>query len=183
MKVSKRLVHVLAVTVLTASSLGGINLAATPTTVSAAKASTSDIRLNEKAAVKKFNQKFSKAKIDEIQLEKQGQSYQYEISGFDNHKEYSARVNAKTGKVTRAHSEKLDNDDHKTAIDLDKVISRKEANKLAEQAAKKGHGQSWTLENDNGTLTWDVEVVNGHKSTEVKINAQNKKVISTEVDD
>ena len=73
--------------------------------------------------------------------------------------------------------------EQKTNLDLDKAISRKQANKIAEKAAKKGQGQSWTLENDNGTPVWDVEVVNGQKSTEVKVNAQNKKVISVEADD
>ncbi len=47
----KQLTHLLAVTVLTASSLGGIALVASPT-VSAATVSTSKIKLNEKDAVK-----------------------------------------------------------------------------------------------------------------------------------
>ncbi|AWD63019.1 hypothetical protein LWHH1689_1732 [Limosilactobacillus reuteri] len=63
------------------------------------------------------------------------------------------------------------------------MISRQEANRLAEKAAKKGQGQSWTLENDHKTPTWEVEAVNGHQSTKVKINAQNKHIISTETDD
>lgn len=177
----KTAAHLLAAVVLTTSTVSGVSLATTPT-ISAAKVSTSQIKLNEKAAVKKFNNKYTNAKVDEIQLETKGNKYVYEISGFDNDKEYSANVNAKSGKVTRAHSEKLDKNDNKTALDLNKVISRKKANSLAEKAAKKGQGLAWTLETDNGTTVWEVEVVDGHKSTDVKINAQNKKIISTEVD-
>lgn len=177
----KKIIHVLAATILTTSTISGVSLVATPT-VSAAKVSTSKIKLNEKSAIKKFNDKYTGAKVDEIQLETKGNEYVYEISGFDSQKEYSANVNAKSGKVTRAHSEKLDKNDNKTALDLSKVISRKEANRLAEKAAKKGQGQAWTLETDNGTAVWEVEVVNGHKSTDVKINAQNKTIISTEAD-
>lgn len=178
----KKVAHLLAAVVLTTSAVGGASLITSPT-VNAAKVSTSQIKLDEKAAVKKFNNKYANAKVDEVQLETKGSKYVYEVSGFDNQKEYSANVNAKTGKVTNARSEKRDKNDNKTALDLNKAISRKEANQLAEKAAKKGQGQSWTLETDNGTAVWDVEVVNGHKSTDVKINAQTKKIISTEADD
>ena len=178
----KQLTHLLAVTVLTASSLGGIALVASPT-VSAATVSTSKIKLNEKDAVKKFHKQFKNTKVDEIQLETKGNKFVYEISGTDNQKEYSADIDAKSGKVTNTKSETLENGEQKTNLDLDKAISRKQANKIAEKAAKKGQGQAWTLENDNGTTVWDVEVVNGPKSTDVKVNAQNKKVISIEADD
>ena len=170
----KQLTHLLAVTVLTTSSLSGITLATSPA-VSAATVSTSKIKLNEKDAVKKFHKQFKNVKIDEIQLETKGNKFVYEISGADNQKEYSADIDAKSGKVTNTKSEALENGEQKTNLDLDKAI--------AEKAAKKGQGQSWTLENDNGTPVWDVEVVNGQKSTEVKVNAQNKKVISVEADD
>lgn len=176
-------VHLMAVAVLTTSAVSGISLMNNNQVVSAAKTSTSQIKLDEKAAVKKFNKKYANIKVDEIQLEKKGTKYVYEISGFDDQKEYSADVNAKTGKLTRAHSEKLDDNENNTALDLSKTITRKQANKIAEKAAKKGQGQSWTLETDNGKAVWDVEVVNGHKTTEVKVNAIDKSVISTQVDD
>lgn len=178
----KQLTHLLAVTVLTTSSLGGIALATSPA-VSAATVSTSKIKLNEKDAVKKFHKQFKNAKVDEIQLETKGNKFVYEISGADNQKEYSADIDAKSGKVTNTKSGALKNGEQKTNLDLDKAISRKQANKIAEKAAKKGQGQSWTLENDNGTPVWVVEVVNGQKSTKVKVNAQNKKVISAKADD
>lgn len=178
----KQVIHLLAVTVLTTSSLGGAVLATTPV-ASAATVSQSKIKINEKTAVKKFNKQFKNVKVDEIQLETKGNKFVYEISGSDNQKEYSAHVNAKSGKVTNAHSEPVDNGDQKTHLDLDKLISRKKANQIAEKAAKNGKGQSWTLENENGTPVWEVEVVNGHKSTDVKINAQSKEVLNVEQDD
>src|SRR5699024_7689631 len=146
----KQLTHLLAVTVLTTSSLSGITLA-TSQAVSAATVSTSKIKLNEKDAGKKFHKQFKNDKIDEIQLETKGKKYGYEISGEDNQKEYSADIDEKSGKVNNTKSEALDNGEQKTNLDLDKAISRKQANKIAEKAAKKGQGQSWTLENDNGT--------------------------------
>ena len=100
----KQLTHLLAVTVLTTSSLSGITLATSPA-VSAATVSTSKIKLNEKDAVKKFHKQFKNVKIDEIQLETKGNKFVYEISGADNQKEYSADIDAKSGKVTNTKSE------------------------------------------------------------------------------
>lgn len=54
---------------------------------------------------------------------------------------------------------------------------------VAEKAAKSGQGREWTLETDHGQTIWQVDVVDGHQKTEVKINAVNKKVISVETDD
>ena len=85
--------------------------------------------------------------------------------------------------MSAAKTEKLDADDHETAIKLNQVISRQKANQLAEKAAKSGQGREWTLETDHGQTIWQVDVVDGHQKTEVKINAVNKKVISVETDD
>lgn len=178
----KKTIHLLAVTVLATSSIGGAALIATPT-VNAATVSTSQIKISEKTAVKKFNKRFKNIDVDEIQLETKGNKYQYEISGADNQKEYTAYINAKSGKVTSAHSGKLDNGKQKAKLDLNKLITRKQANKIAEKAVKNSKGQSWTLENENGTPVWEVEVVKGQQTTTVKINAQNKQVISTKNDD
>lgn len=147
------------------------------------QAAAQNIKLNEKQAVAKFKQKYAKAKISEISLEKHLNRYQYEISGFDSQKEYSAKIDAQTGKLSAAKSEKLDADDHETAIKLNQVISRQKANQLAEKAAKSGQGREWTLETDDGQTIWQVDVVDGHQKTEVKINAINQKVISVETDD
>lgn len=181
-----RMITRLAAAVLLATAVSGGTIAATTKSSPIAQAAQT-IKLNEKQAVAKFKQKYAKAKISEISLEKHHNRYQYEISGFDSQKEYSAKIDAQTGKLsaakTDAKTEKLDADDHETAIKLNQVISRQKANQLAEKAAKSGQGREWTLETDHGQTIWQVDVVDGHQKTEVKINAVNKKVISTETDD
>ncbi|WP_288658754.1 PepSY domain-containing protein [uncultured Limosilactobacillus sp.] len=176
-----RLVRLMAVTVLTTSVIGGVSLATSPT-VNAAQAKTQDIKISQKQAVKKFQKEFKNAKISEITLEPKGNRYQYQIDGFDKEQEHTAAINAKTGKITWSHSNKLDKDDGNSALDLKKTISRKTANKLAEKEAKQGQGQKWTLENDEGKQIWEVEVVDSSQTTEVKINALNQDIISSNVD-
>lgn len=131
----------LAVAVLLAVTVSGGTLATTSELSPTVQAAAQTIKLNEKQAVAKFKQKYTKAKISEISLEKHLNRYQYEISGFDSQKEYSAKIDAQTGKLSAAKSEKLDADDHETAIKLNQVISRQKANQLAEKAAKSGGDQ------------------------------------------
>lgn len=151
-----RMITRLAAAVLLATAVSGGTLATTSELSPTVQAAAQTIKLNEKQAVAKFKQKYAKAKISEISLEKHHNRYQYEISGFDSQKEYSAKIDAQTGKLSAAKTEKLDADDHETAIKLNQVISRQKANQLAEKAAKSGQGREWTLETDKnltGILT------------------------------
>lgn len=178
----KRKITRLVAAILLAIAVSGGTITATAKSSPIAQAAQT-IKLNEKQAAAKFKQKYTKAKISEISLEKHHNRYQYEISGFDSQKEYSAKIDAQTGKLSAAKSEKLDADDHETAIKLSQIISRQKANQLAEKAAKSGQGREWTLETDDGQTIWQVDVINGHQKTEVKINAINQKVISVETTD
>lgn len=173
-----RLVRMMAVTVLTTSAIGGISFAINSTTVSAARATTADIKLNQAQAVQRFHRLFKDAQVTEITLEPKGNRYQYQIDGFDKEQEYTAVINAKTGKIRWSHSTKLDHDDKYYSLDLDKTISRQDATKLAENETKQGKAQRWKLENDDGQQTWEVDVIDGHHTTEVKINALTKDIIN-----
>ncbi|MGM9906694.1 PepSY domain-containing protein [Limosilactobacillus sp.] len=173
-----RLVRMMAVTVLTTGAIAGASFAIAPTIINAAQADTANIKLNQKQAVKKFNQQFKDAKVTEITLEPKGKGYRYQIDGFDKDQEYTASINAKSGKVVWSHSTKRDQDDEFHALDLGKTISRQSATKLAEQTAKNGQAREWKLENDDGQQVWEVDVANGTHTTEVKINALTKDIIS-----
>ena len=143
------------------------------------------IDVSQTTALNKFNDRYPDKKIKSIDLKLENNAYVYEIDGFDNKKEYSATIDADNGKILHSKFEKLDLDDHlQKALDLDKAISRDEASKIAEKHAD-GVSNEWSLEqdDDHNTAYWGVKVNNGTKSTEVKIDAYNKKVVSTENDD
>ncbi|WP_193699396.1 PepSY domain-containing protein [Lactobacillus helveticus] len=142
------------------------------------------IDLSQKDALDKFDAKYPTKQIKSIDLKQENGTYVYEIDGFDNTNEYTATIDADNGKVLQSHSEKLDVDDrHQKALDLNSVISRDEATKIAEKHAD-GVSKEWNLEldEDDGKAYWDVEVSDGTKSTEVKINATNKDVVKTDRD-
>ena len=144
---------------------------------------TETIKVDQRVAVNKFNQKYKNAQISEIDLEKDNGSYQYSIKGHDKVKEYEIKVNAQNGKVVRTNSEKLDNEDSHYALNLSKTISREEASQIAEKAAKKGTSIEWTLEQTNkNKAIWNVKVKDGQTEKEVTINARSKKVLKSEND-
>gem|GEM_PF-5622020 len=80
-----RMITRLAAAVLLATAVSGGTIAATTKSSPIAQAAQT-IKLNEKQALAKFKQKYAKAKISEISLEKHHNRYQYEISGFDSQK-------------------------------------------------------------------------------------------------
>ena len=140
------------------------------------------IKISQTEALNKFDQTYKDKKIKDIDLKSESKEYVYEIEGFDNDKEYTVVINANNGKVIRSHSEKRDlSDSLDKALDLDKTISRDEATKIAENKVK-GTAKEWKLEQDHNNAYWEIEVDDGSKTSEVKIDAINKKVIEVEHD-
>ncbi|MDB6234233.1 PepSY domain-containing protein [Lactobacillus amylovorus] len=151
-------------------------------TTNSVKTEISKIKLSQQEAIDKFHSQFSGKQIKSIDLSLEGKQYVYEIEGFDSTHEYSAEINAETGHASSVHSERLDHDDRNEALNLDGIISRDEASVIAEEHAK-GTSQEWKLDQEHGKTYWEVEVANGHQSTEVKIDAHSKKILETEHDD
>lgn len=152
-------------------------------TTNSVKTEIGKIKLTQQEAIDKFHSQFSGKQIKSIDLSLEGKQYVYEIEGFDDTHEYSAEINAETGHASSVHSERLDHDDrNEQALNLDGIISRDEASVIAEEHAH-GTSQEWKLDQEHGKTYWDVEVVKGRQSTEVKIDAHSKKILETEHDD
>ena len=82
-----------------------------------------------------------------------------------------------------SESEKLDLDDRlDKTINLDNVISRKQATKIAEKKVK-GTAEEWKLKQDHNKAYWKITVNDGSKKHEVKIDAETKKVVEVDHDD
>ena len=89
---------------------------------------------------------------------------------------------ASSGKILKAKSENLDADDKEEALDLNGLISRSEATKLAQTKAS-GKAVKWSLEMDDQQPVWEVELKDGNKETEVKIDAKSQKILKTKTDE
>ena len=147
------------------------------------KAKTSTIKLSQADAISKFHKQYSGKDVKEINLETDKNKYVYEIEGFDRTHEYEVKIDANSGKILSHKSEKSNLDElNEQALDVDKLISRKQATKIAEKEVD-GSATSWKLTHDDKKTVWEVEVTKGNRKQEVKINAETKKVISVKNDD
>nr|WP_232457442.1 MULTISPECIES: PepSY domain-containing protein [Lactobacillus] len=119
-------------------ALGGTSL----TLINQAQASTggqaaeqtqtsNSINLSQSDAINKFNEKYGSKSIKGIELKNKKNKYIYEVEGFDSEKEYKVKIDASSGNILKAKSENLDADDKEDALDLNGLISRSEATKLA----------------------------------------------------
>jgi uncharacterized membrane protein YkoI len=111
------------------------------------------------------------------------------LSGFTNPKEQ--QMNSKRGLIlgtllvaattaTGAFAESGRGEQHLTAVDLSKVqVAMSQAIATAEQQAG-GKATKAKLENEKGKLLYEVRVGGKDRATEVKIDAQDGKVLSTE---
>ena len=170
-------------TATTKESSQASSTASSDNTSTSSQDTTGSIKLSQQDAINKFHSQFGNKKIHSIDLKLEGNQYVYEIDGFDSSKEYSVDINAETGHASKVHSEKLDHDDkNKKELNLNGIISRDEASSIAEKHAK-GTSMEWSLEQEGNNTYWDVKVGQKHSSTEVKINAHTKKVVSVENDD
>lgn len=148
-------------------------------------ANKNDIKIDQQAAIDKFNQKYDNKQLNEVKLESDNGKYVYTVKGFDNSNEYKVKVDAKSGKLISSKSEKLERDDKKYLLDPGKAISRDEASQIAEKTAKAKQGSSieWKLEQEKqNQASWEVKVKDGRTIKEVSINANSKKVQSVEND-
>lgn len=170
-------------------ALGGTSL----TLINQAQASTggqatkqtqtsNSINLSQSDAINKFNEKYGSKSIKEIELKNKKNKYIYEVEGFDSEKEYKVKIDASSGKILKAKSENLDADDKEEALDLNGLISRSEATKLAQTKAS-GKAVKWSLEMDDQQPVWKVELKDGNKETEVKIDAKSQKILKTKTDE
>lgn len=147
---------------------------------STAKKESAKIKVSQSEAVDKFNKKFTNSKIKSIDLQSNGNKYIYEIEGFDSSREHDLTIDAETGKELHSYSNRLESDErHESGLNLNKVISRAEAGKIAESHAN-GTAIEWKLEMDDSQPIWDITVENGTHHTEVKINAETKHVIEND---
>lgn len=148
------------------------------------KSDLKDIKLTKNKAVKKFKQKYSKAKVESIELDATNRGYIYEVEGYDKTNEYSFKVDAKSGKVISARKEKDDEEDKRYDINLSEVMTRGKASRLAKKEADGGTAREWKLESvSDKTSTWEVTVVKDKTETEVTLDAKSGKVLETDVDD
>lgn len=144
--------------------------------------STASLNISQSDAINKFNERYGSKSLKEIELKHKNNKYIYEIEGFDSAKEYEVKIDATTGKILKAKSEKFDENGKEDALDLNELINRDDATQIA-QSKVPGQAVKWSLEMDDKQPVWEVELKDGKKEAQIKIDAKTQKILKTEVDD
>ena len=131
-------------------------------------------------AIKVFNNKYPKAKIDELEFKYDNNAYLYIIKGFDNSKEYEMGINSKDGTVVIDKSEN-DNTSNNKSIDLNLIKDIKPIIDDTLKDAGKGYNiKSYSVEYDDyktfHKLEIELENISG-KDIEYEYNLNTKKLI------
>ncbi|MGG5368748.1 PepSY domain-containing protein [Enterococcus sp. AZ196] len=140
-------------------------------------------------AIKSYQEAYPDSDITSIDLETSFGKYLYKIEGVDDNKEYEVRVDADTKDVSKEREENLDMEDKdgvkrkEDKLDLENLLSIEEVSDIATKQVGSGKATDWSLDKEMGTTYWEVKVLDGHKETEVKINAQSGEVLESETDD
>jgi hypothetical protein len=127
-------------------------------------------------AVDKFKETFPSegVEVSSVELDEDDDNYVYDIQGFDENKEYEAKIDAESGEVLAQEEETDEEVKDNVAIDFVSIISPKEAmNKALEN--NEGYVKSYEIEsNDEGKLVYKINVEDGD---DVELDAESGDIL------
>ncbi|WP_377890466.1 PepSY domain-containing protein [Alkalihalobacillus sp. R86527] len=128
------------------------------------------VKLSQEDAEKAAKQEVQGLKIEEVEKDKEGKRFVYEVEGTnEDGKEVEVEIDANSGEVI---SSELDDDSEETEQAEDVKISKEKAEEVAK---KEGKGEIIEVELDGGH--YEVKMKDGKKEYEVKVNGQTGEVM------
>lgn len=127
-------------------------------------------------AVDKFKETFPSEGVDvsSVELDEDDDNYVYDIQGFDENKEYEAKIDAESGEVLAQEEETDEEVKDNVAIDFVSIISPKEAMDKALEN-NEGYVKSYEIEsNDEGKLVYKIDVEDGD---DVELDAESGDIL------
>ena len=133
-----------------------------------------DISLDD--AVDKFKETFPSegVEVSSVELDEDDDNYVYDIQGFDENKEYEAKIDAESGEVLAQEEETDEEVKDNVAIDFVSIISPKEAMDKALEN-NEGYVKSYEIEsNDEGKLVYKIDIEDGD---DVELDAESGDIL------
>lgn len=127
-------------------------------------------------AVDKFKETFPSegVEVSSVELDEDDYNYVYDIQGFDENKEYEAKIDAESGEVLAQEEETDEEVKDNVAIDFVSIISPKEAMDKALEN-NEGYVKSYEIEsNDEGKLVYKIDVEDGD---DVELDAESGDIL------
>ncbi|MCP3740526.1 PepSY domain-containing protein [Rossellomorea sp. BNER] len=122
--------------------------------------------------------KESKGTVESIELDNENGRAIYEVDIEDKNDDVDVKINAISGEVVKIEKEKDDDDDDNNESASNVKISQEKAIEIA-QKAKQGNVVEIELDDHQ---YYDIEMKNGKEEIELKIDANNGKILEEETD-
>lgn len=129
-----------------------------------------DIKITVEEAYKQFTDKFANAKVNEIELERENNSYYYKIEGYDDKNEYELKIDGSNGEVLDDKTDPIG--DREGEISLEDV---KKIDKLIEKAGSE-------VEEEFSIDEWKLEIEDGKAVLKIEFRDDNNKEVEYEYD-
>lgn len=154
----------------------------------ASNKSLTNLAFSPTDAIKKFQDKYPKAAITDLSIEKDSGQYQYEITGGHGHSEYTLDLDAKSGAVLDTESETIDIDGEDdnfadNALNLKNMISLNKAVSAAQPKVRHATATEAALKQKGNVTYWEIQFNKGQKQPDVHVDAHSGKVLAVDQDD
>ena len=107
----------------------------------------------------------------------------YEVTILDGQTEKEYRIDANTGEILKVNTEKVDaDDDSQTLANANPQIDLEKAETLVKEKYPNATLKSIELDAENGTLGYDVTIVEGTTEIELRIDANTGAIVEQETD-
>ena len=108
-------------------------------------------------ATELFAQTFGEdVNISSIELDEDIRGYEYDLSGWDGEQEYELSLDAHSGEIKKQDTE-TDND-RDDVINLDNIITPREAMEIAVNDTGIDFVEGWSLEEDDGIIVYEIDL-------------------------
>lgn len=129
-----------------------------------------EIEVSLQNAVDIFLREYEVDYITKVELDSDMNQWKYDVAGASNEKEYELVIDAHTGDILDQSEEAIEKGDEEQGISLNEILSPSEAMKIV-QAETSNEIGGWTLEVENGTEQYEIEVRDGSEDIDYIINA------------
>lgn len=173
----------------TSSTSSSATTTSSSTTATSAATEIPTFKVTVEDAIQAYQETHPNTDITSIELDSSLGNYFYKVEGVDDDNEYEVSVDAQTKEVKKQKEEALDADEQKGVkrqedkLDLSDLLTVEEAAKIATDEAKSGQVTDWDLDKEMNITYWDVQVKDGNKETNVKLDAKTGEVLEVELDD
>ncbi|MBC2158205.1 PepSY domain-containing protein [Listeria booriae] len=139
-------------------------------------------------AIEIFKNKHPEADVTSVELSQELGKYVYTIDGVDDNNEYEMKFDADTKAILQDNNEKLDAEDANgkeranEKLDLNGIKTSQEA-MTAALKQQSGTVSEWTIEREMNQTYFEVKIINGNQTFDIKLDAKTLAVLSTEQDD